>query len=124
GCPLSSLIRSGEAKCQKCGECFRKNRDPRTSLAGQALEFASRLISSNELDFIVLDEISHPLRHNLLTVEQVTSIITAKPSGLELVLTGRGMPQEIIDLADYVTEMYPVKHPFKKGIESRRGIEY
>lgn len=124
GCPWSSLIRSGQGHCRKCGECFRKNRDPQTSLAGQAFEFATQLVTQGQYDIIILDEISHPMRHKLLEVEQVAKLLREKPSSVELVLTGRRMPEEIIEIADYVTELVPHKHPFQKGIESRRGIEY
>lgn len=124
GCPLSSLIRSGQAKCSKCGECFRKNRDKETNLARPALNFANNLIEEQSCDLLILDELSHPLRHNLLDITEVCNLLRAKPANLEIVLTGREMPQEIIDLADLVTEVFPKKHPFQAGIDSRRGIEY
>lgn len=124
GCPLSSLIRSGQAKCRKCGECFRKNRDITTNLARPALEYAKSLIRERCCDLLILDEISHPLRHRLLEAEEVCNLLKAKPTNLEIVLTGREMPQEIIELADLVTEVFPQKHPFQAGIDSRRGIEY
>lgn len=124
GCPLSSLIRSGQAECQGCKECFRKNRDPQTSLARPALEFARTLLGDADLNILILDEISHPLRYCLLDVEEVCGLLKSKPSGLELILTGRDMPQPIIDLADLVTEFTPIKHPYQSGVKSRRGIEY
>jgi len=57
-------------------------------------------------------------------VEDVLKLIDIKPTEMELVLTGRSAPQEIIEKADLVTEMKAIKHPFEKGIPARYGIEY
>ena len=124
GCPLSSLIRSGQTKCKKCGECFSKNRDRENNLARPALEYAQNLIKEQNCDILILDEISHPLRHNLLDTFEICNLLKTKPANLELVLTGRDMPPEILAIADLVTEAVPVKHPFQVGVDSRRGIEY
>jgi cob(I)alamin adenosyltransferase len=89
-----------------------------------ALEYAKKLANKGLYRLLVLDEISHALRRNLLPIEDVIEFLHNKPTGLEIVLTGRGMAQEIIDLADVVTESKPVKHPYAEGMPSRRGIEY
>jgi cob(I)alamin adenosyltransferase len=60
----------------------------------------------------------------LITTEQVKDLMSKKPEGVELILTGRGAPEAIIQQADLVTEMRAVKHPFTRGITARRGIEY
>jgi cob(I)alamin adenosyltransferase len=86
----------------------------------EALDF----IRNFGCDLLILDEIGNALRYNLVTVEQVKSLIKEKPEKMELVLTGRGIPDEILELADMVTETKEIKHPYKKGITSRRGIEY
>jgi len=57
-------------------------------------------------------------------VEDVASLIARRPSGVELVLTGRNMPAAILEMADLVTEMRMVRHPFESGIAARHGIEY
>ena len=124
GCPLSGLIRSGQMKCNKCGECFRKNRDPELNFASKALDFAWQCIQKGGVDLLILDEISHPLRRKLISMKEVDEFLQAKPEKLELVLTGRGMPAEILEYADLITEMREVRHPFQKGVESRRGIDF
>lgn len=124
GCPFSSLIRTGGMSCQKCGQCFRENRDPKYAFAPMALEHAKKLVNTGRYQLLVLDEISHALRRGLLPAKAVVEFLQTKPAGLEIVLTGRDMAQAVMDLADLVTEHRMVKHPFTEGIQSRRGIEY
>jgi len=60
----------------------------------------------------------------LRNVQGAVDLITGKPEDLELVLTGRGAPEEICEMADYVTEMTERKHPYQRGIKARKGVEY
>jgi len=106
------------------GDCFTKDMKTLESEALEALEFAREQISSNKYDMVVLDEILIALHINLLSLKDVMDLIDKKPESVELVLTGRNAPQEIIDRADLVTEMRLVKHPFNAGITGRRGIEF
>lgn len=127
GCPHSALIRQGMKKCTGCGECFIKDKKPRTEdfeLATLAINQAKEVINSGEWDIVILDEIGNAFRHQLIKTEEVAEIIKNKPAHVEMVMTGRGIPGEILDLADLVTEMKAIKHPFQKDISSRRGIEY
>lgn len=124
GCPFSSLIRNGQEKCRQCGQCFRENRDPENAFAPKAFAYAKELALTGRYQLLVLDEISHALNHGLLSIEEVRDFLQTKPAGLEIVLTGRRMPQEIVELADMATECHPVKHPFARGVQSRLGIEY
>ena len=75
-------------------------------------------------DVLILDEIIYCLSKNLANLEDVRRIIDKRAPGVEIVLTGRGASKELIDMADLVTEMKNIKHPFDKGITARRGIEY
>lgn len=75
-------------------------------------------------DLIVLDEIIFCLSQDLASLDDVRRLIEIRDTRVELVLTGRGASQELIDLADLVTEMRPIKHPYEKGISARKGIEY
>lgn len=124
GCSQAAAIKSGEALCRKCGECFRQNRKPEHDYAGKALAFAAGLLAEGEVDLLVLDEVSHAIRHQLLTAEEVAGLVSKRPSNMTVVLTGRAMPSQLLDLADEVTECRVVKHPIKSGIDARRGIEY
>jgi len=92
--------------------------------AKRALERSREAISSGEWDMVILDEICVALGFGMLTVEEVKALIESKAPHTELVLTGRYCPEELFELADYVTEMREVKHPYQKGILARRGVEY
>ena len=75
-------------------------------------------------DMIVLDEIVFCLSKDLASMDEVRELINNRDESVELVLTGRGASQELIDMADLVTEMKSLKHPYDKGIPARKGIEY
>ena len=81
-------------------------------------------IRDKEYDVVVLDEIGPALKSGFFEPDELASLIKSKPERTELVMTGRGFPEQIIKLADYVTEMKMIKHPFLKGMRARRGIEY
>jgi len=92
--------------------------------ASEAFELAGKIISSGKHDIVILDEINVALNLKLLDVDNVVKLAKNKPKHVELVLTGRHAPPEIIEAADLVTEMREIKHPFKKGMPPRKGIEY
>ncbi len=75
-------------------------------------------------DVLILDEIVFCLSKNLAKFEDVKRIIDKRATGVEIVLTGRNASKELIEMADLVTEMKNIKHPFDKGIPARRGIEF
>lgn len=92
-------------------------------LAESGLEAAEEAVQSGT-DVVVLDEISHAVNLGLLSLDRVLAFLQSSPEGTEFVLTGRDMPQAIVDCADLVTEMKEVKHPYRQGVEARQGIEY
>jgi len=75
-------------------------------------------------DVIILDEIVYCVSEGLARLEDIKRVIERKDAAVELVLTGRGASDELMELADLVTEMRKVKHPFDKGVQARRGIEF
>jgi cob(I)alamin adenosyltransferase len=75
-------------------------------------------------DLLILDEINISLRDGFLKEKEIISLIKARPKNMELVLTGRGAKKNIIGLADLVSRMQKVKHPYEKGVGERAGIEY
>jgi cob(I)alamin adenosyltransferase len=91
--------------------------------AREALGKAENLMLGRTYNLIILDEILVTIYFKLLTTEEIISVIKKKPEDVELILTGRYCPDEIIKLADLVTEMKEVKHYYTKGILSRKGIE-
>jgi len=92
--------------------------------ARRALEHAREILGEGRHDVVILDEVTVAITFGLISVEDVLSLIRKKPGNVELVLTGRGAPDEIIEAADLVTEMREIKHPFNAGIKARKGIEY
>ena len=91
--------------------------------AQKGLQSAREKMLSGEYDLIILDEAIVAIYFKLIATRELIEIIKAKPQNVELILTGRYCPTEIIELADLVTEMKEVKHYYQKGITSRRGIE-
>jgi len=92
--------------------------------AMSALMFAWECMESGEYDVIILDEVNCALSLGLIPVNEIVHMIERKPEGVELVLTGRGADPKVMEIADLVTEMREVKHPFRNGIAVRRGIEF
>ena len=94
------------------------------ALAKEALVLAEKVVKSGEYDVVILDEINVALSLKLISLEKVLELIKDKPKHVELVLTGRNVADEIVEAADLVTEMKEIKHPFNKGYQARKGIEY
>lgn len=90
----------------------------------KAYLFALEVINNNRCDVFILDEIMAVIKNGLLTQQQVIELIDTKPMTMELILTGRNLPDAIKDKADLVTEMRQIKHYIQKGIYARQGIEY
>ena len=89
-----------------------------------AWNFCKERITSGIYDIIILDEINYVIYYKLLSVEKVLNIVINKPENLHLILTGRNAHPKILEIADLVTEMKEIKHPFKKGIKAQKGIEF
>ncbi len=89
-----------------------------------AISIAIKEIKGDTYDIVIMDEINTVLGGGYATMSDVRDIINSKPERLELVFTGRGAPDELIELADYATEMRMIKHPFEKGVKARKGIEF
>lgn len=112
---------------QFCGDDFvyRKKLPGKEELtkAKKGLQTAIKNMLGGEYDLIILDESIVAIYFKLIKLEEIIRIIKQKPKNVELILTGRYCPQELVDLADLVTEMKEVKHYYQEGIKSRRGIE-
>ena len=93
-------------------------------MAQEGFTYAKKIINDNIYDIIILDEINVAVDFNLIDVNEVLKLIEEKPESLELILTGRYAHSDIIKKADLVTEMLEIKHPYQKGILSRKGIDF
>jgi cob(I)alamin adenosyltransferase len=93
-------------------------------LARQGFKYAKDLIKSNKYNLIILDEINVAVDYNLIPLKDVMDLVQNKPEKLELALTGRYAHPDIVQIADYVTEMLEIKHPYQQGVKARKGIDY
>jgi cob(I)alamin adenosyltransferase len=101
-----------------------KNRDLDVRTTMQAWEKCKETALSGRYHLVVFDEINYVIDYEYLPVASVLEFLRIKPHPLSLVLTGRNAHPAIIETADLVTEMKEIKHPFKKGIRARKGIEF
>ena len=92
--------------------------------AKKALSYLKKIFSENRYDLIILDEFLCMISEGLISEDEAVKFIRSKPGSLELVMTGRGLFPKIADEADYLTFMKEVKHPYKKNIRARKGIEF
>jgi cob(I)alamin adenosyltransferase len=93
-------------------------------LAKEGLKLAGQAVASGEYDLVILDEINVALDFKLLPLAEVVAMITGKPATVDLILTGRYAPPEIIDLADTVSDIQEIRHHYTGGVKERAGMEY
>lgn len=113
-----------------CGQSFGffKSMDGQTKAAARqaysALLESAMQKSADGVELLVLDEAVAACNHGLIGEDTLLGFLRQKPEALEVVLTGRNPSQNLLDMADYVTEMCKRKHPFDRGVAARRGIEF
>ena len=113
-----------EARRYGSGRFVRDKPAPEDAEASRrGLAEARRALLSREYQLVILDEVNVAVHFGLFTVEEILELIASKPPEVELVLTGRRAPAEILEKADLVTEMVEIKHYYKQGVEAREGIE-
>jgi len=113
--------------CRAMGEGFTwETRDRARDIAAAqaAWTMAQGMISDPSYSMVLLDELNIVLRYEYLPLAEVVEILKAKPRDLHLVVTGRNAKPELIEIADLVTEMTLVKHPFRGGVKAQKGIEF
>jgi cob(I)alamin adenosyltransferase len=101
-----------------------QNRERDIEKAWQAWNMARQFLSNPEIGLVLLDELNIALKYHYLDVNAVINDLDNRPRMQHVVITGRGAPPELIDIADTVTEMNVVKHAFKAGIAAQAGIEW
>ena len=92
--------------------------------AKAALALAKEKIDSLEYDTVILDEVNYALKLKLIEEDELISLLQSKPPGVNIILTGNHMTDQILNISDLVTEMKEVKHPYKKGIRAKKGIDF
>jgi cob(I)alamin adenosyltransferase len=94
------------------------------AVAGKAWDQARALIEDPRYQIVVLDELNIVLKYGYLPLDEVLDTLRSKREDLHVIVTGRNAKEELIELADLVTEMKLIKHPYKSGIKAQKGIEY
>lgn len=107
-------------------KCFIKDKPNQSDIdaAQNGLRQVQKAISENKYDVVVMDEVCIALYFNLFKINDLIEILNSKPEGMEIILTGRYAPDELIEVADLVTEMKEIKHYYNQGVEARKGIEF
>ncbi|MCI5123221.1 MAG: cob(I)yrinic acid a,c-diamide adenosyltransferase [Candidatus Electrothrix sp. AR5] len=95
-----------------------------TASARQAWGKAKEAIMSGDYDTVVLDEFTYLLSYGMIEKEEALEVFRSKPADLHICITGRDAVKELVELADMVTEMQPVKHPYQQGITAQKGVEF
>ena len=93
-------------------------------IAKEAIRISNEKIQSGKYDIVILDEVNYAVNLNLISLDDVLNLIKSKPENVDLVLTGNYAKEEVIEVADLVTEMKEIKHPFQKGIKAKEGIDF
>ena len=106
------------------GDLFKKPEEQLLKESAQAYELAEKSLVGGEYDMVILDEIFVAHWRGLISLQQILSLMDKKPVNVELIMTGRKAPQEVIKRSDLATEMLMIKHPFSEGIPQRQGIEF
>jgi len=120
--PEVTLIVAGKGFYKIRGDMF--SEEEHKNAAAEGLRLAREAIVKNEHQLIILDEICMAQSLGLVSLEDVLSLLDARPAGMSLILTGRNAHPEIIARAHTVTEMREVKHAFRQGILAQKGIDY
>jgi cob(I)alamin adenosyltransferase len=105
-------------------------RDPRIPMedhfaaAASGWRRAEEVVHSGAYDLVVFDEILGAVHAGLVSLDEILELVRTKPAHVHLVLTGRNAPAELIEIADLVSEVRSIKHPFERGIKAQRGLEF
>ncbi len=101
-----------------------QDRDSDTAACLAVWEHARRMLADDQLDLVLLDELTYMVAYDYLPLESVLSALRERPAHQSVLITGRGCHRDIIELADTVSELRPVKHAFDAGIKAQMGIDY
>jgi cob(I)alamin adenosyltransferase len=118
--PFITIEQYGDPRCIRREEVTPMH----VAQAHAGLERARAAMLSGQYDLVVLDEVNVAVWFGLLAVAEVLALLDQRPASVEMVLTGRRAPQELLERADLVTEMHEVKHYYQQGVMAREGIEW
>jgi cob(I)alamin adenosyltransferase len=124
---VSRLLKSPLLEWHHVGDGFTWDTQDKTAdiaCCQEGWRLAQGFMADPSVDFILLDELNVVLEFQYLPKQEVLAALAAKRADQHIVVTGRGAAQELVALADLVSEMKEIKHPFTQGIQAQRGIEY
>ncbi|MCE0811595.1 cob(I)yrinic acid a,c-diamide adenosyltransferase [Buttiauxella sp. A2-C1_F] len=101
-----------------------QNRETDTAACLEVWEHAKRMLADESLDMVLLDEITYMVAYDYLVLEEVLAALTQRPANQTVIVTGRGCHRDILEVADTVSELRPVKHAFDAGVKAQIGIDY
>ncbi|MEI7086969.1 cob(I)yrinic acid a,c-diamide adenosyltransferase [Pectobacterium versatile] len=101
-----------------------QNRQTDTEAAQHVWQHGKRMLADPQLDLVVLDELTYMISYDYLGLSDVVTALTQRPAGQTVIITGRGCHRDLLEMADTVTEMRPVKHAFDSGIQAQQGIDW
>lgn len=110
-----------------CGKGFVFNKEhleEDKKVAEEGFKLATEIIASDRYDLVVLDELTYLPNLDFLPVETIVEALKAKPARLSVIITGRNAPQELVDLADTVSDIAVVKHAYQQGRKAQKGVEF
>jgi cob(I)alamin adenosyltransferase len=110
--------------CDPCRGIDESKVKQRREACETALGFAEEAVTGGGYGVVILDEVCNAVHYGLLDCARILELARRLPGEVELIITGRNAPPELMEAADYVTEMRCVKHPYEKGVPARRGIDY
>ncbi|NLV20387.1 MAG: cob(I)yrinic acid a,c-diamide adenosyltransferase [Syntrophomonadaceae bacterium] len=126
-CPHAAAIKTGFMICPECGECWiglKEINELDIRKTQMAWDLARETIAEGRHNLLILDEIINAVNLNLVSRKELIEWLLKLPTSVEVVLTGRNAAAELIEIADLVTEMRKLKHPYVQDCKARRGIEY
>lgn len=101
-----------------------QNRETDAQACQDVWQHALRMLADEHLDLVVLDELTYMVTYGYLALEEVIAALKARPAHQTVIITGRACHRDLLDLADTVSELRPVKHAFERGIKAQAGIDY
>ncbi|GKV80216.1 cob(I)yrinic acid a,c-diamide adenosyltransferase [Pectobacterium versatile] len=101
-----------------------QNRQTDTEAAQHVWQHGKRMLADPQLDLVVLDELTYMISYDYVDLSDVVTALTQRPAGQTVIITGRGCHRDLLEMADTVTEMRPVKHAFDSGIQAQQGIDW
>ncbi|WP_224552558.1 cob(I)yrinic acid a,c-diamide adenosyltransferase [Pectobacterium versatile] len=101
-----------------------QNRQTDTEAAQHVWQHGKRMLADPQLDIVVLDELTYMISYDYLDLSDIVTALKHRPAGQTVIITGRGCHRDLLEMADTVTEMRPVKHAFDNGIQAQQGIDW